>query len=162
MLEVVTFPHSSLNTRALEVQSFNDDLQALVSEMIDVMYASGGVGLAAPQVGVSQRVVVIDPSAGEDSNQLIKMINPRVTWVSPDTDTSEEGCLSLPGAVVSVTRPRAVNIEYHDLAGKVQMLECTGFQARVVQHEIDHLDGLTMLDKAGPVARKLALKGMNR
>lgn len=160
MLKIIDYPNPILSVRALHVTNFDEEIKILIEEMIVTMYATGGVGLAAPQVGCSQRIVIIDPSAGEDANNLVAMINPVVTWVSEQKVVSEEGCLSLPRVRLQVPRSIAVNVEYHDAMGNHKLLQCRDvYMARIIQHEVDHLDGLTMLDRVGPLARKLALKG---
>lgn len=161
MLKIVGHPHPSLATRARDVTDFGTDLRRLVDEMAQAMYLSEGVGLAAPQVDVLQRVLIIDPSGGEEANLLTVLINPRVTWVSPKTETGEEGCLSLPGVRLLISRPTEVQVDYCDVTGSLQrrLFTQARSESRIVQHEIDHLDGIVMLDRAGPLSRKMALKG---
>jgi peptide deformylase len=131
--------------------------------MVDAMYALDGIGLAAPQVGVSERVVVVDPSAGVSGDQLTCMVNPSVTWLSDERDEALEGCLSLPGVSVPVVRPSACDIEYYDTVKQtIQSVRCTGFKARIVQHEVDHLDGILVIDRLSPLARWSALRSMQR
>ena len=130
--------------------------------MAVAMYAADGVGLAAPQVGLSQRFVLVDPSAGETNDGLVAMANPRVVWRSAETELQDEGCLSLPGVWLPVTRAVACDVEYLDLQGGLRSMRCTGFQARIVQHEVEHLAGVTMLSKVGPLTRKIALKNLAR
>jgi len=162
MLEIVSYPHEVLKQKASKVESFDDELKRLISDMAEAMYTSRGVGLAAPQVNLSRRVLLIDPSGGDDSNQLVAVINPEVFWRSDVMEVGPEGCLSLPGVTLQVPRHASVNIEYHDIMGNVQRMAAHGFRARVLQHEIDHLDGVTMLDRVGRVARKLAMKGLGK
>ena len=158
MLTIVEYPDAVLLKQAAEVTVFDADLRMLIDSMAEAMYVSNGVGLAAPQVGRSQRLLLIDPSGGEEANGLMALINPRVTWRSPEQEHGEEGCLSLPGVGLLVPRAAAIDIEYHDAMGKLQQMRCTGFKARVVQHEVDHLDGILMLDRVSHLERKLALK----
>jgi peptide deformylase len=160
MLEVIEHPNPVLLARAELIMSFDLSTCQLVEEMALAMYSSGGVGLAAPQVGHSRRVVLIDPTGGDDTNSLVAMINPVVTWVSDQKVVGEEGCLSLPGIRLQVPRAVAVTVEYHDVMGNLKRLECRDeYTARIIQHEVDHLDGVMMLDRVGPFARKLAMKG---
>lgn len=160
MLKLVKYPNEVLTRPCDLVTEFNDELSALVEGMTNIMYASDGVGLAAPQVGVSRRVLLIDPTGGEDANALMALINPRVTWRSPEQEVGGEGCLSLPGAILQVPRSVAVDVEYHDVMGKQQVRRFTEFDARVVQHEVDHLDGVLMIDRVGRLARTLVMKGL--
>lgn len=157
---IVKYPEEVLARPCEVVTEYNDELSALVHRLTEAMYVAGGVGLAAPQLGVSRRVLVIDPSGGEVTNQLLALINPRVTWQSPEQELGPEGCLSLPGAVLRVQRAVAVDVEYHDLMGNLQTLRFTNFPARVVQHEIDHLNGVLMIDRVGRLARALVMKGL--
>jgi len=160
MLEIVEHPNTVLLSPASHVASFDVELKKLVEEMTMTMYASGGVGLAAPQVNVSKRIVLIDPSEGNEANKLVAMINPVVTWVSDQKALGEEGCLSLPGVRLQVPRAVAVNVEYHDVVGNVHQWACSdAWTARIIQHEVDHLDGFMMLDRASLLARKLGMKG---
>lgn len=160
MLEVVEHPNVVLTTAAQEITVFDGELRQLIDEMAAAMYQMGGVGLAAPQVNVSKRVLLIDPTGGEEANQLVAMINPVVFWTSSSMEVGTEGCLSLPGVRLQVPRSVAVNIEYHDVMGNVHRMSCTdAWKSRIVQHEIDHLNGVMMLDRVGPLARKLAMKG---
>lgn len=162
MIEIVGFPHSALAALAEDVTVFDQELRQLLKDMAEAMYVGGGVGLAAPQVNVLKRILVIDPSSGEDSNKFMVMINPRVTWQSETTATGPEGCLSLPGVSLYVARPSAVNVEYNDVNGTLRQAVCTEFPARIVQHEVDHLNGITILDRVGPMARKLAMKDLGK
>lgn len=160
MLKLVKYPEAVLTRQCSPVAEFNDELRALVDGMAEIMYTEEGVGLAAPQVGVSKNVLLIDPSGGEEANGLVALINPRVTWRSPEQEVSQEGCLSLPGAILQVPRSIAVDVEYHDVMGNLQVRRFTEFEARIVQHEVDHLDGVLMIDKVGRLARTLVMKGL--
>lgn len=159
-LSLVEHPNPNLLVACTNVETFDDDLRALVHTMTDIMYTHSGVGLAAPQVGVQRRLVIIDPSAGDEANQLTALINPRVTWRSIETERDAEGCLSMPGTVLQVSRSIAVDVEYYDVNGLLQTMRCTGFKARIVQHEIDHLDGIMMFERVGDLARMLAKKSL--
>jgi peptide deformylase len=162
MLDIVEYPDPILSQHCHEVTAFDAGLRDLVGSMAEAMYASHGVGLAAPQVRWKERILLIDPSGGEEANQLVALINPRVTWRSPETEAGEEGCLSLPGVQLLIPRAAAVDVEYHDPMGVAQKMRCVGFKARIVQHEVDHLDGIVMLDRIGFLARKLALKDLGK
>lgn len=161
MLNVVEFPNSVLTTKATEVVVFDDVvLKNLIDQMVTTMYASGAVGLAAPQVNVSKRIVVIDHSVGEETNSLLVMINPVLLWTSDEHVAGEEGCLSLPGVVLNVNRSAVIDVEYHDVMGVVQRMSCHDkLKSRIIQHEVDHLNGIMMIDKVGSLTRKLAMKG---
>lgn len=160
---LVRYPDPLLLARCEEVTP--DDVAScavLVELMIEAMYLEDGVGLAAPRLGFSRRIVVVDPSGGEDGLSLVAMINPSITWRSDELATEEEGCLSVPGVRVTVVRPYAVKVEFTGLDSACRVLDGAGALARIVQHEVDHLDGRLMLDAAGPMARRVALKQIRR
>lgn len=162
MLRIVTYPDPVLEQQCDDVVEFDTDLKRLVDDMAEAMYASHGVGLAAPQVGLSKNIILVDPSAGESGNQLVAMVNPRITWRGDDIEVGEEGCLSLPGVCLRVPRSVHVVVEYLDIEGQVHRLDCTTWQARIVQHEIDHLSGITILKRVGYLTRQMALKTLHR
>jgi peptide deformylase len=162
VLKIVTYPDPVLDRPCVNVVDFGPDLKRLADGMAEAMYSSRGVGLASPQVGLSLNFVLVDPSAGESANELVVLANPRITWASPEFEVQEEGCLSLPGVLLSIARPVACDVEYLDLEGKTRSMRCTGWKARIVQHEVEHLLGITMLKKVGPLARQLALKNLAR
>jgi peptide deformylase len=127
------------------VSVIDADLQKLIEDMIDTMYAAPGVGLAANQVGVSKRLMVIDLSVGEDPSELHVFINPDITG-SEGEITEEEGCLSIPDFVEVVTRPEKVTVKYLDREGAEKVMEAEGLMARAICHEIDHLEGTLFVD----------------
>lgn len=143
-----------LFTSCEDVVMFDDALRSLVDGMLDVMYTHNGVGLAAPQVGVLSRIVIVDPSAGERAIDMTVMCNPRTVKMSSDSDVAEEACLSFPGLVVEVYRALSIEVEYYDVMGNESRKTFDGFAARIVQHEIDHLDGVTLLRHAEHVKQE--------
>lgn len=160
MLQIVEYPDPILNRVCQPVGEFDEALAELVKQMITTMYLHDGVGLAAPQVGVLKRIVVVDPSGGSEADQLEALVNPVVTWSSAEHDLGDEGCLSVQGETIRVSRARTVIVESCDLTGRPVVVRYDGFKARVVQHEIDHLDGVTIVDKEGPLAKKLVLQNI--
>ena len=144
-----------LRSRATPVDRFDDALRDQVSRMGAIMNDALGVGLAAPQVGVSQRLLVYQ--VGHDS-PLIAVINPEIEWSSKDEETLEEGCLSLPGVHVDVDRPVHVRVRAQDEHGDARLIEASGLEARVLQHEIDHLNGRLILEHASREQRKEAIR----
>ena len=159
-MNVVKYPDQVLFAPTQAVTTFDAELKALAEAMAETMYAERGVGLAAPQVNISKRFVVVDPTAGDSANSLVALVNPIITWASPEQTVGEEGCLSLPGVSLQVTRSVAIDVEYDDLQGNRIKQRCTDWTARIVQHEVNHLDGLLMVDKVGSLARRLALKNL--
>jgi peptide deformylase len=143
-----------LRLNARQVETFDEDLAQLVERMSVLMREASGVGLAANQVGVLRRVVVLSPDADDEP---IALVNPRLTRASEATATDEEGCLSLQGVTCPVERSVGVSVEAQDLDGSVIRRDFEELAARVVQHEIDHLDGVLILDRTTPEARRDAL-----
>jgi peptide deformylase len=147
-----------LRTEAEEVQAFDDDLRALVRDMWETMYHADGIGLAAPQVGVSRRVLVVDLRREEEPEARVALVNPRVVWASDEREKAPEGCLSIPGMEEVVERPRAVRIEGFDPEGNEMVVEADELYSRALQHEIDHLDGILFPDRISPLKRRMLLK----
>ena len=143
--------------QAREVGSFDDDLARLVERMEHLMVEAAGVGLAANQVGVVRRVFVFRRAREDDVDETVAVVNPRVVKQSDELELDDEGCLSLQGVLVPVERRVALAVEAQDLTGAELSLELDGLTARVVQHELDHLDGVLILDRTTPEARREAL-----
>ncbi len=153
LAQIRQYPDPVLRMRANEVQSFDADLEALARRMIDLLHDANGVGLAANQVGVLRRVFVIHPS---DEAEPTVVVNPRVkAHAEPEAD--EEGCLSLQGVLVPVARPLAVTLEGLTVKGEELRLELEGLAARAAQHELDHLDGVLIVDRTTAEARREAM-----
>ena len=146
-----------LKSRATPVDRFDDKLRQQVQRMAGIMRDAIGVGLAAPQLGISQRLLVY--RIGSDA-PLITLVNPELEWSSDDAETLEEGCLSIPSIAVDVERPIYVRVRAQDEEGEERLVEASGLEARVIQHEMDHLDGVLMLDRASREDRKEALRAL--
>ncbi len=146
-----------LKSRATPVDRFDETLQQQVQRMAGVMRDAVGVGLAAPQLGISQRLLVY--RVGSEA-PLITLVNPELEWHSEDRETLEEGCLSIPSVAVDVPRPIHVRVRARDERGEERLVEASGLEARVIQHEMDHLDGVLMLDRASREDRKEALRAL--
>ncbi|MFP4326389.1 MAG: peptide deformylase [Paracoccaceae bacterium] len=132
------------------------DVEALVAEMFETMYAAPGIGLAAPQLGEMLRLFVMDCGWKSGEMTPLACLDPEIVWHSEETATREEGCLSIPGVSVEVTRPARIRLRWRDLAGAVQERAFDGLEAACAQHEIDHLDGIVTLDRITPEARSAA------
>jgi peptide deformylase len=144
-----------LKSRATPVDRFDDSLRRQVARMAGIMNDALGVGLAAPQLGISQRLLVY--RVGPDA-PLITLANPEIEWASDEREGSDEGCLSIPGVMVDVERPVYVRVRAQDEEGEPRSVEASGLEARVIQHEMDHLDGVLILDRTGRDERKRALR----
>ncbi len=149
MLKLLSHPHQALKTRCEEDEvSFDESLQQLVNEMTMIMYENNGIGLAAVQLGVIKKVIIVDPSSGELKKDFMVMVNPKFSPTPfATTEILEEGCLSMPGVHVKVSRWSDIEVEYHDVSGVITKSQLSGLTARIVQHEIDHLNGKTLLDR---------------
>ncbi len=156
LAQVRQYPDPALRMRANEVDAFDDSLRALVERMGRLMQEARGVGLAAPQLGILQRVLVYQ-TAEEDP--VVALVNPRLVSSSDERETADEGCLSLGAAsvVVPVERPVAVTVEASSPGGEPVRVDAEGLEARVIQHELDHLDGVLTIDRAAPEDRRRAL-----
>ena len=166
VLNIVTVPHEVLGQTAEEIKNIDDRLVALARAMVDTMYLAPGIGLAANQVGLAVRMVVLDVEYAyaephQKRKKPIVMVNPRVS-LSEGLVNQEEGCLSVPEFTVEVQRPEAIKLEWVDLDEKSHSVEVNGLFARAVQHEIDHLDGRTILDHASSLKRSLYLRKIKK
>jgi peptide deformylase len=155
--QVRKFGDPVLRASALEVDRFDDTLKAEVERMGELMHDALGVGLAATQLGVLHRVLVYRVYADDPVSALV---NPVLEWTSEELEVGEEGCLSLPGVHVEVERPARVRVRARDEGGDEREIEAEGLEARVIQHEIDHLDGVLILDRISREARKEAMRAM--
>ena len=152
--EIITLPDPNLRKKAHKVSDFGKDFQQLVNDMIETMREAPGVGLAAPQVAVSQRLIVVEFGDEEDEEipqKLYVLANPEITSTSDDMLTGIEGCLSVPELIGEVERHRAVTVKGLDRYGKSRQIKAEGWLARIFQHEIDHLDGILYPDRADKV-----------
>ena len=158
---ILFWPDPVLSRRAEEVTAFDADLSALVAEMFETMYAAPGRGLAAPQIGVLSRVIVLDcvKEEGEAPRPLL-MFNPEIVASSDGLNTYEEGCLSIPDQYAEVTRPAEVEVRWLDRDGNEQQEAFDGLWATCVQHEIDHLDGKLFIDYLKPLKRQMITRKM--
>ena len=147
-----------LREKAGDVVAFDAKLRSLVRDMFETMYHEEGIGLAAPQVGVSTRVIVLDLRREDHDDEPIALVNPRLTWTSSETAKQTEGCLSIPGLEEIVERPAKVRVEARDPEGELVEMEADDLLARALQHEIDHLDGVLFLDRVSALKRRMLLK----
>ncbi len=159
-LEIKIYGDEILRGHSAEVEDFNEELGELIRKMVETMIAEEGVGLAAPQVGVSRRVAVVNADP-YDPDTLLALVNPRILSSSDETDCVEEGCLSVPGVRGKVERPVLIEIEYQDAGGRKHCIKVDGLVSRIIQHEIDHLDGVLFVDRLS-FGRKTLVKGKLR
>ncbi len=158
MLPIITAPDPRLKRTAKPVARVDDGLRKLMDDMLETMYQAPGIGLAAPQVGVLKRIVVLDLSKEDEERRPHVLINPELTWVSGEDVTYEEGCLSLPDHYADVVRPSAIELSYLDRDNETRTLEADGLLATCIQHELDHLDGVLFVDRISALKRNMILR----
>ena len=157
LIPIICIPDPVLREVAAPVGEVTDGIRRLLDDMVETMYDAPGIGLAAPQVNVSERLIVMDCGA-DDSPELYKMINPEIIARSEESAILEEGCLSIPKQTAEVKRPAVVNVRYTDIEGAEQILRCEGLLAACVQHEIDHLDGVLFIDHISRLKRDMIVR----
>jgi len=161
-LTIVTVPDPILRKAALPVERVDDALRRLADDMLETMYAAPGVGLAAPQVGVSRRLVVLDVSAKEDERQPMVLINPKIVAFGEERRVYEEGCLSIPDVKVEIERPASLTVAFLDRDGQPQEMAADGLLATVIQHEVDHLDGRLIIDFLSRLKRDMIVRKLKK
>lgn len=163
LLEIIDVPHPTLSKVAEPVKAseINDELRKFVSDMIETMQDAPGVGLAAPQVNVSKRILVVDVSSEDPNRKAFALINPEIVSQSGECGI-EEGCLSIPEFTAEIPRAKEVRVRYLDEFGKEKEIKTDGFLAIVLQHELDHLNGITMLDHVSAMKRFMYLKKLKK
>ena len=160
---IVLHPDARLKKKSVQVEDINDALVKLAEDMMETMYDAPGIGLAAPQIGVLERLIVMDCAKKEDEEpDPIIMVNPIITASSEEISVYEEGCLSIPEHFAEVTRPELVQVEWIDLNGKQHSEEFGGLKSTCIQHEIDHLNGKLFIDYLGPMKRQLITRKMQK
>lgn len=160
-MKIVKYPNSVLSKKCQEITEFDAELVSTLNEMYKVMYDGDGIGLAAPQVGISKRMIVVDIRS-EEIPQIFKMINPKIIKKSPDMVESEEGCLSLPGIRSTILRYEWIEVTYIDENFKEQVIKAKDLLAICFQHEIDHLDGKLCIDRLKRNEKSKIIKEYNR
>ncbi|MGB6426802.1 MAG: peptide deformylase [Methyloceanibacter sp.] len=158
LLPIITIPDPVLRKEALAVERVDQALSKLAQDMLATMYEAPGVGLAAPQIGVSRRLIVMDPSRDEEPEQPLIMVNPVILERSTELRTHEEGCLSIPEITAEIERPAVTRVRYIDIGGKPQETSLEGIWSTVVQHEIDHLNGVLFIDYLSRLKRDMIVK----
>ncbi|MCJ0765848.1 peptide deformylase [Variovorax terrae] len=151
LLSILRYPDPKLHTVAKPVQAVDARIKSLIADMLDTMYDANGIGLAATQIDVHERLIVIDVS--EERDQPLVLINPEITWASAERHISEEGCLSVPGIYDGVERAAAVKVKALDGEGQLRTLEAEGLLAVCIQHEMDHLMGKVFVEYLSPLKR---------
>lgn len=158
LLPIITAPDPRLKKACTPVEAVDADIRRLMDDMLETMYNAPGIGLAAPQVGVLKRVIVVDVAAEDQPRAPLCMANPELMWVSDDDATYEEGCLSLPEHYGDVVRPAAIKLRYLDRENEIREMDADGLLATCIQHEMDHLDGILFVDHMTALKRNMILR----
>ncbi len=159
--DILIYPEKRLRKKSQTVEKIDKKIQKLLDDLADTMYNAPGVGLAAPQIGENVRVLVVDISTKEEEKSLMELINPAITD-SSGTQKSEEGCLSVPGYYGNITRKKKITVEAVNRDGEKFKIEAEDTLARVLQHEIDHLDGILFFDKMAKLKKELFIKKIDK
>src|SRR6201998_1152744 len=159
---LLTAPRPRLKIKARPVPAVDDKVRRLMDDMLDTMYGSIGIGLAAPQVGQSRRVIVLDVAREGEKPRPLQLDNPEILWQSPELTTGNEGCLSLPEHYAEVTRPAKIRLRYLDYQNEIREMEASGLLAMCPQHEIDHLDGVLFVDHISSLKRGMILRNLTK
>ena len=160
--QILTEPNETLRKKSLKVEEVNDDIRKLMDDMLETMYAAPGIGLAAIQVGVPKRVIVLDISPKNEPNNPMFFVNPKIISKSHNNSTYEEGCLSVPGQFAEIDRPDKCHISYIDYDGQQKEIKAEGMIATCIQHEMDHLEGILFIDYLSKLKKTMIVKKLNK
>tara|TARA_B100000674_G_C37630121_1_gene818415 strand:- start:225 stop:749 length:525 start_codon:yes stop_codon:yes gene_type:complete len=160
--DIITVPNETLKKISEPIEKVGVNEKKLVKDLFETMYNSNGIGLAAVQVGILKRVIVIDVSTKEGEKKPISFINPVIKNISDETSTYEEGCLSIPDTFIEIERPKICEVDYIDLDGRKKNLRCNGLLSTCIQHEINHLDGKLIIDHLSKLKRDLIIKKISK
>ena len=158
ILTIVKEPDPILRKKSLPVKEVNGEIKKLMKNMLETMYAAPGIGLAAVQVGILKRIMVIDISVDSSLKKPIFFVNPKIVWKSDILETKQEGCLSIPGHFGNIKRPEACHVRYLDYSGKEKILKADGLLATCIQHEIDHCNGILFIDHLSKLKKNFIVK----
>jgi peptide deformylase len=157
-LDIIVAPDPRLKVKCKPVAKVDAKIARLMDNMLETMYAAPGIGLAAPQVGIAQRVIVVDASREGEKPAPLRMANPELTWVSDEDAVFNEGCLSLPEHYADVVRPKAIKVRFLDHENEIREIEAEGMLSTCIQHEMDHLDGILFVDHLTALKRNIILR----
>ena len=158
VLEIIKEPNPILRKKADNVLNVDNDIRKLMDNMLETMYQAPGIGLAAPQVGVLKKVIVIDISKDDEPKKPFFIVNPKIIWKSEELSSREEGCLSIPGHFAEVVRPKKCKLQYLDYNGKKQEVEADDLLSTCIQHEVDHCDGVLFIDYLSKLKKDMIIK----
>ena len=155
---IITIPDPILRKKALPVERVDDALRQVADDMLATMYDAPGIGLAAPQIGISRRLVVLDTSGDEETKRPLVLVNPEIVKLGEEKRVYEEGCLSIPDVKIEIERPSTLMVRFLDRDGKAQELAADGLLATAIQHEVDHLDGRLIIDFLSRLKRDIIVR----
>jgi peptide deformylase len=160
--EILTEPNAILREKSLNVDMVDKDLQKLMDDMLETMYAAPGIGLAAIQIGIPKRVIILDIDQKEGQKNPMFFVNPEIIEKSENRSTYEEGCLSVPGQFAEITRPEKCFVKYLDYYGQKKEIKAEGMLATCIQHEMDHLEGILFIDYLSKLKRTMIVKKLSK
>ena len=160
--DIITVPNEMLKRISEPIEKVGANEKKLINDLFETMYNSNGIGLAAVQVGILKRILVIDVSAEDEKKNPLSFINPSIKKVSDETSIYEEGCLSIPETFIEIERPKICEVEFIDLDGKKKNIKCNGLLSTCIQHEINHLDGKLIIDHLSKLKRDLIIKKISK
>ena len=160
--KILTEPNKILREKSMPVEKIDEDLQKLMDDMLETMYAAPGIGLAAIQVGVPKRVIVLDIAPKDEPRNPIFFVNPEIIKKSDNNSTYEEGCLSVPGQFAEIDRPDKCHIKYLDYHGQSKEIKAEGMLATCIQHEMDHLEGILFIDYLSKLKKSMIIKKLSK
>ncbi len=159
---VITVPDEILRKKSASIENVDDNVKKLAKDLLDTMYKSNGIGLAAVQIGILKRILVIDVSTKDEKKNPLCFINPKIKNFSDEKSVYEEGCLSIPDTFIEIERPKICEVEYIDINGKLKNIECDGLLSTCLQHEINHLDGKLIIDNLTKLKRDIIIKKISK
>jgi len=160
--KILTEPDPFLRQKSIKVEIVDDTIRSLMDDMLETMYAAPGIGLAAIQVGIPKRVIVIDLSKDEEKKQPLYFTNPEIVFSSDNDATYEEGCLSVPNQYAEIDRPDRCHVKYLDYNGNEKLLKAEGLLATCIQHEMDHLEGILFIDYLSKLKKSMIIKKLSK
>ena len=160
--KILIEPDPFLRQKSIKVEEVNDEIRTLMDDMLDTMYNAPGIGLAAIQVGVAKRIIVIDLSRDDEKKTPLYFVNPEIITNSDNDSTYEEGCLSVPGQFAEINRPDKCKVKYLDYNGNEEILDAEGLLATCIQHEIDHLEGILFIDYLSKLKKGMIIKKLSK
>ena len=160
--KILTEPNKVLRQISFKVENVDKDIQKLMDDLLETLYVAPGIGLAAIQIGIPKRVIVIDLSRDEEKKNPMYFVNPEIVWKSEDQSIYEEGCLSVPNQFAEIYRPKKCHIKYLDYDGNLKEIRVEGLMATSIQHEIDHLEGILFIDYLSKLKKSMIIKKLSK